>query len=251
LNGLTENISTLVQVEQEIVFNFDRVNFVLDGPSVTNGYDGKLDKKNIAIIYKTTGTTENGENTYVGLGTDTSTLSTNINSFLTSLTQTGLYVGSSYLKSSGSYEPPTSDTITNSLLLNADSKLEFMMMSKALLEEQSKQKFIDDLKIGLDQVTANAVDFYYNGLGNTNSRYNVWKKVKDSNKEILTSYRTGSVGLIYEDYKPIFGTNKVRNVLFSTDVLAPAQTKKTLQNIYSGKNNNAQNNPYNFKRSFN
>jgi len=251
LNGLTENISTLVQVEQEIVFNFDRVNFVLDGPSVTNGYDGKLDKKNIAIIYKTTGTTENGENTYVGLGTDTSTLSTNINSFLTSLTQTGLYVGSSYLKSSGSYEPPTSDTITNSLLLNADSKLEFMMMSKALLEEQSKQKFIDDLKIGLDQVTANAVDFYYNGLGNTNSRYNVWKKVKDSNKETLTSYRTGSVGLIYEDYKPIFGTNKVRNVLFSTDPLAPAQTKKTLQNIYSGINNNAQNNPYNFKRSFN
>lgn len=251
LNGLTENVSTLVQVEQDLVFNFDRLNFVLDGPTSSNGYDGKLDSKNIAIVYSITGTTESGADTYTSLGTDSTTMSTNINSFLTSLTQAGLYVGSSYLKPSGSYAPPSSDTLTNSLLPGTDSKLEFMMMSKALLEEQSRQKFINDLKLGLDQATSNAVDFYYNGLGNNNSRYNVWKRVKDNNKEILTNYRAGTVGLTYEKYTPTFGTNKTRTVLFSTDLTAPPQVRTTLQNIYSGTNNTAKTNPYNFKRKFN
>lgn len=125
------------------------------------------------------------------------------------------------------------------------------MMSKALLEEQSRQKFINDLKLGLDQATSNAVDFYYNGLGNNNSRYNVWKRVKDNNKEILTNYRAGTVGLTYEKYTPTFGTNKTRTVLFSTDLTAPPQVRTTLQNIYSGTNNTAKTNPYNFKRKFN
>ena len=125
-----------------------------------------------------------------------------------------------------------------------------MMMSRALLIPQNTQKFIDDLKIGLDQTTSNAVDFYYNGIGNSNSRFAVWTKVKDGNKSLLENYRT-SAGITYTEYTPSFTPNQTREVLFSTDLTATPQVKTTLQNIYSGRNNNTQTNPYNFKRKFN
>jgi hypothetical protein len=254
-NGITENINTLVQIQQNLVFNIDRINFVLDGPTASEGYDGKIDKQNISIIYKTSGTSEtvdgNVVNTYTKLGTDSTTLSTNINDFLTSLTTVGLYDGSSYNKQTGSYTPYSSDNLTDNLLSTSDAKLEFMMMSRALLEESSRQGFVNALKVGLDQATGNAVDFYYNGLGNNNSRYNIWKRVKDKNKATLTDYRAGTTGLQYDKYTPTFGTNQKRIVLFSTDLTASSTVKNTLQNIYSSKNNNAQTNPYNFKRRFN
>jgi CO dehydrogenase/acetyl-CoA synthase beta subunit len=107
------------------------------------------------------------------------------------------------------------------------------------------------LKTGLDQATANAVDFYYNGLGNNNSRYNIWKEVKDKNKTTLTDFRASTTGLQYDKYTPSFGTNQKRIVTFITDLTASTTVKNTLQNIYSNKNDNAQTNPYNFKRRFN
>jgi hypothetical protein len=59
LNGISENITTLVQIEQQLVFNIDRINFVLNGPTVgINGYDGKINSQNISEIFTTTGTTE-------------------------------------------------------------------------------------------------------------------------------------------------------------------------------------------------
>ena len=254
-NGITENINNLVQNQQNLVFNLDRINFVLDGPTATEGYDGKLDKQNTAIIYKTTGTNEvvdgSTVNTYSKLGSDTTTLATNIGDFLTSLSSVGLYDGTSYNKSSGSYTPPSSDNITDTKLPNDDDKLEFMMMSNALLAESSRQNFVNALKTGLDQATANAVDFYYNGLGNNNSRYNIWKEVKDKNKTTLTDFRASTTGLQYDKYTPSFGTNQKRIVTFITDLTASTTVKNTLQNIYSNKNDNAQTNPYNFKRRFN
>jgi hypothetical protein len=256
LNGISENISTLTQIEQQLVFNIDRINFVLAGPTPgSNGYDGKINPQNISVIYTTTGTTEvaNGTsyNTYSKLGNDTTQLATNINDFLTSLTTADLYLGTSYDKKTGSYTPPTSENITNSSLPTTQAKLEYMMMSRALLLDSNRQGFVDQLKLGLDQASANAVDFYYNGLNNTNSRYNVWKRVNDSNKTLLQNYRTSSVGLNYVEYTPTFGTSLERTVLFSTLLNPPTQIKKTLQDIYSPKNNTAQTNPYNFKRKFN
>jgi hypothetical protein len=255
LNSISENISTLVQLEQILVFNIDRVNFVLNGPVAgVNGYDGKLDIQNISIIYSTTGTTENVNNTpintYTKLGQDIAVIGTDLNNFLNSLSTAGLYLGDKYSKSDGSYSPPSSDKVTDNLLSTPVSKLEYMMMSRALLISQNTQKFIDDLKIGLDQTTANAVDFYYNGIGNTNSRFAVWTRVKDDNESLLENYRT-SDGITYTDYTPSFTPNQTREVLFSTDLTAPPQVKTNLQNIYSGRNNNAQTNPYNFKRKFN
>jgi hypothetical protein len=256
LNGISENITTLVQLEQTLVFNFDRINFVLNGPTPgSNGYDGKINKQNISEIFTTTGTTEtfngNTYNTYSKLGNDTTELATNVNDFLSSLTTADLYVGSSYDKKTGSYTPPSSDTVTNVALPTDDAKLEYMMMSRALLIESNRQGFVNALKVGLDQATGNAVDFYYNGLGNSNSRFNLWKKVNDSNKELLEDYKTSSDGIFYVEYVPTFGTTQKRITLFSTLLNPPTPIKKTLQDIYSPKNNTAQTNPYNFKRKFN
>ena len=256
LNGVSENITTLVQIEQQLVFNIDRINFVLNGPTVgTNGYDGKINTQNISEIFTTTGTTEVvnqvSVNSYTKLGVDATLLATNIGSFLTDLTAANLYVGGSYDKNTGSYTPSASDTITNTLLPTDDGKLEYMMMSRALLIDSNRQGFIDALKVGLDLATSNAIDFYYNGLNNVDSRFNIWKKINDNNKAILQTYRTSTTGLIYDKYTPTFGTSQERLVLFSTDLSATNQTKKTLQDIYAPKNNTAQTNPYNFKRKFN
>jgi hypothetical protein len=256
LNGISENINTLVQIEQNLVFNFDRINFVLNGPTPgSNGYDGKINKQNISEIFTTSGTTEiydgNSYNTYSKLGNDTTELATNVNDFLTSLTGSNLYIGSLYDKTTGSYTPPPSDTITNVVLPTAQAKLEYMMMSRALLIDSNKQGFINALKVGLDQATSNAIDFYYNGIGNSNSRLNVWKRVNDGNKTLTENYRTSPYGLDYLEYTPTFGTTQKRITLFSTDLTASPTIKKTLQDIYSSKNNTAQNNPYNFKRKFN
>jgi hypothetical protein len=256
LNGISENINTLVQLEQTLVFNFDRINFVLTGPTPgSNGYDGKINKQNISEIFTTTGTTEiyngNSYNTYSKLGNDTTELATNVNDFLTSLTTADLYVGSSYDKKTGSYTPPSSENVTNTSLPTVQAKLEYMMMSRAILVDSNRQGFVDALKLGLDQATANAVDFYYNGLGNSNSRFNVWKRVNDTNKQLVENYRTSTVGLNYVEYTPTFGTTQKRITLFSTLLNPPAPIKKTLQDIYSPKNNTAQTNPYNFKRKFN
>jgi hypothetical protein len=187
------------------------------------------------------------------LGNDTTELATNINNFLTSLgTQdAGLYIGNSYDKKTGSYTPPPPDPITNNLLPGTFPKLEYMMMSRALLQESNRQGFLSALVVGLDQATTNAVEFYYNGLNNQNSRSTVWKKINDNNKALLEQYRTSSEGLKYVEYTPTFGTSLERKVLFSTLLNPPTTIKKTLQDIYSPKNNTAQTNPYNFKRKFN
>ena len=253
-DGISENISTVVQNQQNLVFNFDRLNFLLAGPAATNGYDGKVSKQNIAEIFITTGTTEtfNGGtvNTYTQLGVDATTLATNINDYVTQLQNAEIYVGNAYDKSSGAYTPPPSENLTNTLLPTDDAKLEYMMMSKAMLQG-NKQNFLNALKTGLDQATQNAVDFYYDGLGNASSRYSVWKKIYDQNKTLIPTFKTSTVGLSFVEYTPSFGKTQERVTLFETTLTAPNNIKNTLQNLYLDKNDSSQINPYNNKRKFN
>jgi hypothetical protein len=254
-DGVIENISTIVQIQQNLVFNFDRINFVLNGPTPgSNGYDGKVNKQNIAEIFITTGTTEvfegNPYNTYSKLGNDTTALATNVNDYITQLTTAEIYVGNSYSKSTGAYTPPASENLTNTLLPTDYAKLEFMMMSKAMLKD-NKQTFIDALKTGLDQATQNAVDFYYDGLNNSASRNSVWKRVYDQNKTLITNFKTSTVGLSFVEYTPSFGKTLNRITLFETTLTAPNNIKNSLQNLYLAKNDSSQINPYNLKKKFN
>ena len=252
--GISENISTIVQTQQNLVFNFDRLNFVLAGPAPTNGYDGKVNKQNIAEMFITTGTTEtfNGSpvNTYTQLGTDATTLSNNIGDYITQLTNGEIYIGTAYNKTTGAYTPPSSENLTNTLLNTDFAKLEYMMMSKAMLKD-NKQTFLNALKQGLDQATQNAVDFYYDGIGNSSSRFNVWKQIYDQNKTLITTFKTSTVGLSFVEYTPTFGKTQERVTTFETTLTPPNNIKNNLQNLYLAKNDSSQINPYNLKRKFN
>ena len=124
-----------------------------------------------------------------------------------------------------------------------------MLMSRALLN--NPQDFINKLIVGLDQATQNAVQFYYNGLGNSTSYFNNWKSINENNAKILTNFKTNPTGIQFVEYTPTFGTTQERVVLFETDLTASNSTKKTLQDIYSNKNDNGKINPFNFKRNFN
>ena len=252
--GISENISTIVQTQQNLVFNFDRLNFVLAGPAPTNGYDGKVNKQNIAEMFITTGTTEtfNGSpvNTYTQLGTDATTLSNNIGDYITQLTNGEIYVGNAYNKTTGAYTPPSSENLTNTLLNTDFAKLEYMIMSKAMLKD-NKQTFLNALKQGLDQATQNAVDFYYDGIGNSSSRFNVWKQIYDQNKTLITTFKTSTVGLSFVEYTPTFGKTQERVTIFETTLTPPNNIKNNLQNLYLAKNDSSQINPYNLKRKFN
>ena len=184
------------------------------------------------------------------MGVDATTLATNINDYVTQLQNAEIYVGNAYDKSSGAYTPPPSENLTNTLLPTDDAKLEYMMMSKAMLQG-NKQNFLNALKTGLDQATQNAVDFYYDGLGNASSRYSVWKKIYDQNKTLIPTFKTSTVGLSFVEYTPSFGKTQERVTLFETTLTAPNNIKNTLQNLYLDKNDSSQINPYNNKRKFN
>ena len=74
--------------------------------------------------------------------------------------------------------------------------------------------------------------------------------MNENNLKILTNFKTSTTGVQFVEYTPTFGTTQERVVLFSSDLSASNAKKKTLQDIYSNKNNNGQINPFNFKRNF-
>jgi len=238
-------ISTLVQAEQDFVYNVDRLNFVTQGS--TTGTDGKINSKGIAQIFVTTGTTElvNGAsiNTLTSLRNDYTTLATDTNNFLTSLTTTGIFVPTAYNpKSPGSFTSPAS---FGGELSNSQQQTEYMLMSKAL-SKNNREGFLTELLKGLDKSTQDIVRKYYGDTLPT--RYD---KLNSAGKQLVSNYRTSPDGKKYLDYTPSFGTTQKRITLASEDTNASNDVKKTLQNIYSGKNDSNKTNPYNFKSKFN
>jgi hypothetical protein len=102
---------------------------------------------------------------------------------------------------------------------------------------------------GLDQATTNAVLFYYDTSG-ISLRFQ-WTYANKAGTDLLAIYKTGDVAKNYIKYTPPFGSTQKRITVFAEDLTAPEINKKTLQTIYSNKNNNSKFNPYNFKRKFN
>lgn len=255
LEFLTNEIGTIVKLQQDYVFNVDRMNFVLNGPSPTIGYDGKMNQQNIATIFSLSGTSETIggvtiANTYTNLGVDYNLLGNDVEDFLVNLNTANLYVGTNFNPNTAIFTPPSSSKADWTGKSNG-YKLEYMLMSRALLEVSNKTNFLNALKQGLEPKTQDVIQFYYDGLGNNSSYFQQWKKLKDDDADVLTSFRASSVGKKYENYKPSFNTTQKRITLFSKDVSAPQTIKTTLQNIYSNKNDTGQVNPYNGKRRFN
>ena len=126
---------------------------------------------------------------------------------------------------------------------------EYTLMSRALLQKDLKDGFLNALVEGLDQATTNAVLFYYD-----TSRLSLkfqWDLNNKAGLSLLSTYKTGDVAKNYIKYTPPFGSTQKRITVFAEDLTAPESNKKTLQTIYSNKNNSGKFNPYNFKRKFN
>lgn len=112
--------------------------------------------------------------------------------------------------------------------------------------DANRQNFVNTLVQGLDTATADVVRSVYDG-----SLVKDYNKLNTTGKQLVSSYRTSPNGKKYLDYTPSFGTTQTRITTTSEDLNASNDVKKTLQNIYSGKNNSDKNNPYNFKSKFN
>jgi hypothetical protein len=249
LNGLTTPVNTLSTIQQEYVYNIDRLNFVVSGSSI--GYDGKLNKQNIAIIYTLTGTTEdvNGTptNTLTSLRNDYLSIGGSNNSFLTGLTNANLYNTTGYQpKTPGTWTAPSGLFLYTSL--NEYRQREYTLMSRALLQKDLKEGFINALVQGLNQATTNAVKFFYD-TSDISLRVQ-WTLSNNEGKTLLADYKTSDAAKPYIKYTPSFGTTQKRITVFAEELVPPNDKKQTLQNIYSNKNNNGNKTPYNFKRKF-
>ena len=253
LNSLTEPVSTLVGLQQSYVFNIDRLNFVASG--TTTGYDGKLNQKNIAILYSISGTPEDVSGTTIdsltSLRNDYITIGNSNNTFLSGLTQSQLYNTDGYKpKVPGTWTLPTEGFDYFDYDSPNQYKIrEYTLMSRALLQKDLKDGFLKALVEGLDQATTNAVLFYYDTSG-TSLRFQ-WTYANKVGTDLLAIYKTGDVAKNYIKYTPPFGSTQKRITVFAEDLTAPESNKKTLQTIYSNKNNSGKFNPYNFKRKFN
>jgi hypothetical protein len=248
LNTVTFDMNTLTQLQQDYCYNVDRMNFVASG--TTTGHDGKLNDKNIGIVYITTGQTEtvNGTpiDTLTSLRNDYTSIATNNNQFLTDLTAAQLYLTNSYKpETPGVFEPPTGyDTLST-----PEQKREYLLMSRALTIESSKDTFLNALIEGLDVSTRDAVESYY--LIARNSKYIEWGKLNKTGLDLMVAFKTSVTGKNYVDYTPPFGTTQKRVVDFSEDSTVSEDLKKQLQNLYANKNDSKSINPYNFKKKFN
>jgi hypothetical protein len=243
IGGTTEPVNTLVQIEQDYVYNVDRLNFVVSGS--TNGQDGKLNDKNIAVIFSTTGNSEtvNGASidTYTSLKNDYTTIANNNNQFISALTSANLFVPTAFNSGIDQYTLPAGfDGLSSS-----PKKIEYLCMSVAL-SDKNKTTFVNDLIVGLDQTTKNVVENYYGNL-----LYNEYKKYNENGISILNGFKDSETGQTYVKYTPTFGTTQTRIFAASENSSADEATKKTLQSIYANKNDSNNFNPYNFKRKFN
>lgn len=249
LNSLTTPVNTLSTIQQEYVFNVDRMNFIASGSSFS--YDGKLNNKNIAILYKISGTPEDVNGTTIdsltSLRNDYISIGNSNNSFLSGLTNSKLYVTTAYVpKTPGTWTSP-SDKF-DYVSLTQYRQREYTLMSRALLQKDLKEGFINALVNNLDQATTNAVKFFYD-TSNVSVRVQ-WDLANKGGLELLSDYKTSDTAKSYIKYTPSFGTTQKRVTVFSEDLVPPSSSKQTLQNIYSNKNNNSDKNPYNFKRKF-
>jgi hypothetical protein len=249
LNSLTTPVNTLSSIQQDYVFNIDRMNFITSGSSFS--YDGKLNSKNIAILYSISGTPEDVNGTTIdsltSLRNDYISIGNSNNSFLSGLTTSNLYNTEDYQpKTPGTWISPTG--LFSYVSQTEYRQREYTLMSRALLQKDLKDGFINALINGLDQATTNAVKFFYDTSGQ--SLRVIWEKSNGEGKTILSNYKTSETAKPYIKYTPSFGTTQKRITVFSEDLVPPSTKKQTLQNIYSNKNNNADKNPYNFKRKF-
>jgi uncharacterized protein (UPF0297 family) len=118
-------------------------------------------------------------------------------------------------------------------------------MSKAMMDK-NRESFVTALIEGLDIATSDVIRSVYEV-----TRAKEYNDLNAKGLQLVSSYRTSPDGKKYLEYTPSFGTTQTRITNTSENTNASNDVKKTLQNIYSGKNDSNKDNPYNFKSKFN
>jgi len=240
INDLTADVNTLVDLQVDYVYQVDRLNFVTRGSR-----DGKLNQKNIAIIYNISGTSETVGgtvyDTYDKLKSDYNTIGLDCFSFIVDdLPQAELYVDTAYdTKNPGCFTSPSN--FPDSAFPTKESQREYTLMSKALVG--NKENFIKSLTTGLDKPAIDAVTNYYTKTEGQ------WGLLNKFGLQLVSEWKTSQTAKKYEKYTP-FPLTQERLLTFDTDQSPSDLIKVTLQNIYTNKNDNAETNPFNFKRKF-
>jgi hypothetical protein len=240
INDVTSDVNTLVDLQVDYVYQVDRLNFVTRGSR-----DGKLDQKNIAIIYNISGTSETvgGQvyDTYNKLVNDYNDIGLACYDFIiTDLPQSELYLEDAYdTKNPGCFTNPSN--FPDSAFPTKESQREYTLMSKALVGD--KDNFIKSLTTGLSKPAVDAVTNYYNKIDGQ------WKLLNKFGLQLVSEWKSSEVAKKYEKFTP-FPLTQERLFTFDTDQSPTNIIKNILQNIYTNKNDNADKNPFNFKRKF-
>jgi hypothetical protein len=77
----------------------------------------------------------------------------------------------------------------------------------------------------------------------------MWGLLNKFGLQLVSEWKTSQTAKKYEKYTP-FPLTQERLLTFDTDQSPSDLIKVTLQNIYTNKNDNAETNPFNFKRKF-
>ena len=240
INDVTSDVNALVDIQVDYVYQVDRLNFVSRGSR-----DGKLNQSNIAIIYNISGTSETvgGQiyDTYLKLVSDYNDIGLACFDFIiTDLPQAELYLEDAYdTKNPGCFTNPSN--FPDIAFPTKESQREYTLMSKALVGD--KDNFIKSLTTGLSKPVVDAVTNYYNKIDGQ------WKLLNKFGLELVSDWKSSDVAKKYEKFTP-FPLTQERLFTYDTDQSPTNTIKNILQNIYTNKNDNADKNPFNFKRKF-
>jgi hypothetical protein len=245
INEATEMVSTLVEFEQNYVFQIDKSNYI-----ITEQADGKIDSKGIAVIYKFSGSTP--QRTQLGLDIDS--ISTNNTSFLSSLGTGELYLDNFQTNlnqpltnpySSYIYIVATSSLSSSNALISAPQQAEFLILNKIYRDNTALQNFVADLVVGLSEYSKSVITQYYGTF-----LKNTYDGLTKAGVDLLENYKL-TLGKNFVNYTPSFSLTEERVIDFQQDLTNNSSYTSDLQQLYSPNNPNTSPINFNLKKKFN
>ena len=245
INEATEMVSTLVEFEQNYVFQIDKSNYI-----ITEQADGKIDSKGIAVIYKFSGSTP--QRTQLGLDIDS--ISTNNTSFLSSLGTGELYLDNFQTNlnqpltnpySSYIYIVATSSLSSSNALISAPQQAEFLILNKIYRDNTALQNFVADLVVGLSEYSKSVITQYYGTFLKV-----TYDGLTKAGVDLLENYKL-TLGKNFVNYTPSFSLTEERVIDFQQDLTNNSSYTSDLQQLYSPNNPNTSPINFNLKKKFN
>jgi len=243
VNNEFTSIATSIQTTTETQVNYIQNTRKMDFISMSG--DGKVLNDGTPKIYVLSGTTENGNDTFNDFQTDYSNIVNSLNSYYNYLNGTLIYT-------------VTQSTIFSAITANMIAKTEtekraYILLSKVILDENSRTNFVDELiKNITDETQKNyakeQITLYVN-----NSYYNLFSDEKTAETTKVDNLISNESYQQYAQFNPQINgvslTDKERVMSFVTSGGTDFQ-KTELKDIYATVNSN-NDDMFNGKKQFN